>query len=201
MKLAIKICGLRRPEDIEAAVGAGADAVGFVFHAASPRHLAPADAAALARRVPAGVLKVAVTLHPAQSLVDAVLREFRPDVWQTDADDLAVLTLPADVAPWPVLRTGAALPAVLPRRLLFEGARSGAGEAADWTLAAALAHRTELILGGGLTPDNVAAAIQAVRPWGVDVSSGVELAPGVKDADRIRRFVLAAREAAPGEPR
>ena len=200
MRLTIKICGLRRPEDVETAARAGADAVGFVFHAASSRHLAPADAAALARRVPAGMLKVAVTLHPAQSLVDAVLREFRPDVWQTDADDLDVLALPADIARWPVLRAGAALPAVLPRRLLFEGARSGAGVAADWTLAAALAHRTELMLGGGLTPDNVATAIQAVRPWGVDVSSGVESAPGVKDPDRIRRFVLAAREAAPGEP-
>jgi phosphoribosylanthranilate isomerase len=200
MKLAVKICGLRRPEDVEAAARAGADAVGFVFHAASPRHLAPPAAAALARRVPAGVLKVAVTLHPAQSLVDAVLREFHPDVWQTDADDLASLALPADVALWPVLRAGAALPAALPRRLLFEGARSGAGEAADWTLAAALAQRAELILGGGLSPDNVATAIRAVRPWGVDVSSGVESAPGVKDADRIRRFVQAARGAALGEP-
>jgi phosphoribosylanthranilate isomerase len=98
------------------------------------------------------------------------------------------------------LRAGASLPALLPRRLLFEGARSGAGEVVDWSQAAALARRAEVILGGGLTPANVAAAVRAVRPWGVDVSSGVESAPGVKDPDKVRRFVLAAREAAAGEP-
>jgi len=199
MRLTIKICGLSRPEDVAAAVRAGADAVGFVFHAGSPRNVTPAAAGALVRGVPVGVLKVAVTLHPAQSLVDAVLHEFRPDVWQTDAADFASLVLPGDVTPWPVLRAGAAIPEALPRRLLFEGAKSGTGEVADWAQAAALAHRAELILGGGLTPDNVAAAVHAVRPWGVDVSSGVESAPGVKDPHKITRFVLAAREAALGE--
>jgi phosphoribosylanthranilate isomerase len=97
-----------------------------------------------------------------------------------------------------VFRDGAALPVVLPSRLLFEGARSGAGEVADWSQAAALAGRAELVLGGGLTPGNVAEAIAAVRPFGVDVSSGVESAPGRKDPARILDFISAAREAAAG---
>jgi phosphoribosylanthranilate isomerase len=141
---------------------------------------------------------VAVTLHPAQSLVDEVLAAFRPDVWQTDAQDFDRITLPAGLERWPVFRDGAMLPAVLPSRLLFEGARSGAGEMADWSQAAALAARTDLVLGGGLTPGNVAQAVAMVRPFGVDVSSGVESAPGRKDPDRIRSFISAAREAAAG---
>ena len=191
MSLLVKICGLT-------ALAAGADAVGFVFHAPSARNLAPASAAALAAVVPAGVRTVAVTLHPAQSLVDEVLAAFRPDVWQTDAEDLDRIALPADLERWPVFRDGTTLPAALPRRLLFEGARSGAGEVADWSRAASIAGRTELVLGGGLTPGNVAQAVAAVRPYGVDVSSGVESAPGRKDPGRIRSFISAAREAAAG---
>jgi len=139
-----------------------------------------------------------VTLHPAPSLVDAVLAAFRPDIWQTDARDFEAIDLPAGIDRWPVFRDSASLPAALPPRLLFEGARSGAGEVADWSQAAALAARTGLVLGGGLTPDNVAQAVARVRPWGVDVSSGVESAPGHKDPARIREFISAAREAAAG---
>ena len=84
---------------------------------------------------------------------------------------------------------------LLPTRCLVEGPRSGTGQVADWTLAAAMAARTQVVLAGGLHAGNVAAAVQAVRPWGVDVSSGVESAPGVKDAARIHQFVFAARQA------
>lgn len=84
---------------------------------------------------------------------------------------------------------------MLPTRCLVEGPRSGTGQVADWTLAAAIAARTQVVLAGGLHAGNVAAAVQAVRPWGVDVSSGVESAPGVKDAARIHQFVFAARQA------
>ena len=84
---------------------------------------------------------------------------------------------------------------LLPTRCLVEGPRSGTGQVADWTLAAAIAARTQVVLAGGLHADNVAAAVQALRPWGVDVSSGVESAPGVKDAARIHQFVFAARQA------
>lgn len=198
MNVLVKICGITTPEALETALMAGADAVGFVFHGPSPRNLAPAEAAVLAASVPPDVKTVAVTLHPAQQLVDEVLGAFTPSAWQTDLADFERLELPADVERWPVLRAGGALPQSLPVRLLFEGARSGAGEVADWSQAAALAARSELILGGGLTPGNVAQAIAAVLPFGVDVSSGVESAPGRKDPALIWSFVSAARKAAAG---
>jgi phosphoribosylanthranilate isomerase len=198
MNVLVKICGITTVEALEAAVSAGADAVGFVFHESSPRNVSVAGAALLAARLPPGIRKVAVTLHPAQSLVDEVLAALMPDVWQTDARDFDSLRLPAIVERWRVCRSGAQPPEPLPSRLLFEGSRSGAGEIADWSEAAGLAARAELILGGGLTPANVAAAVAAVRPFGVDVSSGVESSPGRKDPARIVEFVAAAREAAAG---
>jgi phosphoribosylanthranilate isomerase len=198
MNILVKICGLMTPEAIEAAISAGADAVGFVFHGPSPRNVSPESAGCLAARLPPGVRKVAVTLHPDQSLVDEVLAALAPDAWQTDAADFDWLRLPAGIERWPVVRSGARPPHPLPARLLFEGPRSGAGEVADWSVAATLAGRTELILGGGLTAANVAAAVVAVRPFGVDVSSGVESSPGRKDLTRITEFVATARAAAAG---
>jgi len=192
----IKICGLRTAAAIEAAAEAGADAVGFVFHAASPRHLEPAEARALQAAVPHGVERVAVFLHPSQALVDAALEAIAPDWVQTDAGDLEQLRLPPGQRVLPVLRSGDALPASLPARCLYESGRSGAGERADWAAAAGLARRTQLVLAGGLDPANVADAVRAVRPFGVDVSSGVERERGVKDAALIREFIRAAREVA-----
>jgi phosphoribosylanthranilate isomerase len=196
MNLLVKICGLTTPQAIDVAVAAGADAVGFVFHGSSPRNVAPARAAVLAARVPKRVRRVAVTLHPSQTLVDGVLAAFTPDVWQSDAADFDVIRLPARIERWPVLREGGPLPAVVPARFLFEGARSGAGVPVDWAVAAGLARQGELVLGGGLDAGNVGAAIIAVLPYGVDVSSGVESAPGVKDPVRIEAFVNAAKSAA-----
>ena len=201
MSLFVKICGIASAAALEAAVDAGADAVGFVFHPTSPRNVTPADAARLAARLPPAVRSVAVTLHPSQQLVDAVLDAIAPAVWQTDAADFAAVAVPDAVERWPVYRAAPSLPAVLPHRMLFEGPRSGAGEVADWAQAAALARRTELILGGGLSPGNVASAVAVVRPFGVDVSTGVESAPGCKDPARVREFVRAAREAAAGVDR
>jgi phosphoribosylanthranilate isomerase len=194
----IKICGLRTREAIEAAAEAGANALGFVFHAGSPRNLDPAAARELQRAVPRGLERVAVFLHPAQSLVDEVLAAVGPDWVQADADDLATLRLPAGLRVLPVLRSGrpsASRATALPPRCLLEGARSGEGERADWRAAAQLARATELVLAGGLDPANVAEAVRAVRPFGLDVSSGVERERGVKDPARIRQFVRAAREA------
>jgi len=192
----IKICGLRDTAAIEAAVEAGTDAVGFVFHAASPRHLEPAAARALQAAVPRGVDRVAVFLHPEQALVDAALEAIAPDWVQADADDLEALRLPPGQRVLPVLRSGGAVPASLPARCLYESGRSGAGERADWTAAVGLARRTQLVLAGGLDPSSVADAVRAVQPFGVDVSSGVEKERGVKDAALIREFIRAAREAA-----
>jgi phosphoribosylanthranilate isomerase len=196
MSLWVKICGLATDAAVDAAREAGADAVGFVFAAGSPRTVTPALARALCRGLPARIARVAVTRHPAQADIDALLTVFQPDLLQTDAADLATLVLPATLALLPVLRTGAAPPPSLPSRCLYEGARSGAGEAADWEAAARLARRTELVLAGGLTPASVALAIGRVHPAGVDVSSGVESAPGRKDPALIASFISAARAAA-----
>ena len=187
----IKICGLTTPEALEAAVGAGADAVGFVF-AESVRRVSAQRAAALAATVRGKVRCVAVTRHPAQNDIDEILALLGPDVLQSDAADFVQLRLPQHLERLPVLR-GACDRRALPPRLLFEGAVSGAGRTCDWGVAAEAARRSELVLAGGLTPANVAAAIAAVRPFGVDVSSGVEAQPGVKDPEAIERFVKAAR--------
>jgi phosphoribosylanthranilate isomerase len=196
----IKICGMRDEAAVSAALEAGADAIGWVF-ADSPRRVQPGEAARLAAAARNRCALVAVTLHPAQSLVDEIVRELRPDYLQSDAADLAALRLPSQLQALPVLRDADAArePAAhtpLPARLLFEGARSGRGATADWGLAVQLARRTELILAGGLTAQNVGEAIRRVRPFGVDVSSGVERSPGQKSATMIAQFVAAARAAA-----
>lgn len=195
MTLLVKICGLTRADALDAAVGAGADAIGFVFHPSSPRNLSPKRAAALAGRLPRGVLAVAVTHHPEPEDVLRVLEAFRPDAWQTDAEDFIRLRLPRGIARWPVLRRLPANPRTIPARVMFDAAQSGRGRLARWGDAKLIAGRRELILGGGLDADNVARAIEAVGPFGVDVSSGVESSPGVKDRARIRAFIAAARSA------
>jgi phosphoribosylanthranilate isomerase len=192
----IKICGMRTVADIGAAVAAGADALGFVFHEPSPRHLSAADARELRAAVPPGVARVAVFLHPSQAQLDAAVEALRPDWLQADLADLERLALPPGLRVLPVLRK-----IVLPQpfsRVLLEGATSGRGERADWAQARALAARCELVLAGGLDPGNVGEAIRAVGPFGVDVSSGVERTHGVKDPVRIREFTRAARAAQRG---
>lgn len=189
----VKICGLTDEAAVSAALDAGADAIGFVF-APSVRRVSTTRACELALPARGRALCVAVTLHPDEKLVDEILREFGPDVLQTDAADLAGLHLPAGVAAWPVIRGNA--DGQPPRgRFLYEGPRSGTGEVADWGRARALATAGELILAGGLNPDNVRDGITGVRPFGVDVSSGVEDRPGHKDPARIFAFVARARSA------
>jgi phosphoribosylanthranilate isomerase len=189
----VKICGINSEDAAAAAVAAGADALGFVFAEASPRDVTPERALELCRAVPRGVLRVAVMRHPAPERWRRVLEVFDPDWVQTDADDLAAIELTERCAALPVYRSGGALPSRLPARLLFEGATSGSGTAADWDEAATLASRTELVLAGGLDPGNVGDAIRRVRPWGVDVSSGVERSRGKKDPEKIKEFVARAR--------
>jgi phosphoribosylanthranilate isomerase len=195
MSVFVKICGISDEAALTAAVDAGADAVGFVFRAASPRNLAAAFAAALAARLPGGVLAVAVTCHPTQDEVNRVLEAFHPDAWQSDTVDFDTIRVPLGVRRWPVVRDGGSRSSP-GGRIVFDAPESGRGTRADWREAAGLARRTELMLGGGLDARYVAAAIAAVRPFGVDVSSGVESAPGIKDAARIRAFVAAARAGA-----
>jgi phosphoribosylanthranilate isomerase len=161
--------------------------------APSKRQVNAQRAADLARNVPAAVTRVAVMLHPAQSLVDEVWKILRPDVLQTDSEDLARLVIPQGLKVIPVVRESADLPTPLPQRLLFEGSVSGVGQTANWGRAAQLAAQTQLVLAGGLNPQNVTSAVARVRPYGVDVSSGVESWPGIKDVTRIQEFVRAAR--------
>lgn len=191
----IKICGMTTPEAVEAALACEVDAIGFVF-APSVRNVNTRRACELAAPARHKTACVAVTRHPTREQVREILRDFRPDILQTDIEDLDTLALPGTLSVLPVMRPGAAPACELPRRVLFEGPVSGSGQTTDWTAAAALARRTEVILAGGLTPGNVAQAIAAVRPFGVDVSSGVEQSPGLKSAARIQEFVTAARGAA-----
>lgn len=191
----IKICGITSADAVAAAAAAKVDAIGFVF-APSPRQVTPGQAAQLAALAPPGILKIAVAQHPLQMKVDEICRTLRPDCFQTDVEDLRELKIPAEVRLLPVVRFGRKTPHPLPGRMLFEGPTSGIGEIADWGRAAELARQTELILAGGLSAQNVGDAIRAVRPFGVDVSSGVEETPGVKDPQMILQFVRAAREAA-----
>src|SRR4029077_5757084 len=192
----IKICGMTTPEAVSAALEARVDAIGFVF-AESPRQLTPQRAARLAQAARGRLRCVAVTRHPAQATVDEILSVFRPDLLQTDLSDLARLQLPAGLDLLPVVRDGDDVPATLPERILFEGPVSGTGVAGDWNAARRLPRCAHPGLAGGLNPANVAAAIAAVQPFGVDVSSGVELRPGVKSPAEIVNFASAARAASP----
>src|ERR1700761_5897580 len=191
----IKICGITGADAVSAAADANVDAIGFVF-APSPRQVTPGQAAQLAALAPRGILRIAVAQHPLQMKVDEICRTLKPDYFQTDVEDLRELRIPAHIKVLPVLRFGRKTPSPLPRRVVFEGPSSGIGELADWGRATELARQTQVILAGGLSALNVAEAIQAVRPFGVDVSSGVESEPGVKDPAKIQEFVRAVRAAA-----
>lgn len=190
MSVLVKVCGLREKRHVADAVEAGAAAVGFVF-ADSPRRIEPAAARSISDIVPPYVKRVAVMLHPTNEDWLAVLEQFEPDVLQTDADDLDALEIPAHVECWPVFREGGARPDTV-ATYVYEGPKSGRGETVNWSAAAELARGGRMILAGGLSADNVAAAIRAVRPFGVDASSALESSPGQKDSGLIRDFIIAA---------
>ena len=191
----VKICGLTNELHVQVAVEGGADAVGFVF-ADSVRRVEPLQAARIASLVPETVKRVAVMLHPSNEEWQAVFRDFVPDVLQTDVADFQNLDVPNSVESWPVHREGNRVSGtVFSGTYLYEGARSGSGETVDWSRAAELAKVGNMILAGGLSVGNVAEAISIVRPFGVDVSSAVESAPGEKDSQLIREFIIAAKAA------
>jgi phosphoribosylanthranilate isomerase len=140
-------------------------------------------------------------LHPSNDEWQEVLRQFAPDVLQTDAEDFASLDIPGNIDCWPVHREKngvtdtPGLSIEVTGTYVYEGATSGQGEAVDWSKAAELARSGNMILAGGLNTENVAEAIAMARPYGVDVSSGVESTPGEKDAKKIREFISAAKAA------
>jgi phosphoribosylanthranilate isomerase len=209
----IKICGLKTADTVSAAVEAGADLVGFVFFARSPRCVTAAGAAALAARVPAGVIRTGLFVDAADAEIAAVLETAPLDLlqlhgWETPrrcAEVRARFGLPVMKA----LGIASAADVAAARayeevcdRLLFD-AKPGPGatrpggnsQAFEWSLLAGSTWSVPWLLAGGLTASNVAAAIAASGAPGVDVSSGVEDAPGVKNPDRIRLFIKAARAA------
>jgi phosphoribosylanthranilate isomerase len=214
MTLLVKICGLRSEDTLDVALDAGADFVGFVFFPPSPRNLDFAAARALGRRVAGRAGKVALTVDADDALLDDIVAALDPDLLQlhgtetparvaavkarwgrpvvkaiavATAADLAKVATYAPVADWLLFDARA------PREATRPG---GLGRPFDWRLLAGLEPGMPFMLSGGLDAGNVATALAVTRAGAVDVSSGVERAPGVKDPDKIRAFIRAARLAA-----
>jgi phosphoribosylanthranilate isomerase len=194
MTVMVKVCGMTDSAAVEAAVAANVDAIGFVFFEKSPRNVTPAEARTLASDIPKHIRRIAVMLHPEASLWQEVEEVFQPDVLQTDSDDFAYLSVAQGVEQWPVYREGSVDDeTALLETYVYEGRKSGHGQTVDWSRAANIAKRGQMILAGGLSIENVGDAILQVRPFGVDVSSAVESSPGKKDAAKIAAFTAAAR--------
>jgi phosphoribosylanthranilate isomerase len=190
MSLFVKICGITHPEAARTAIEAGVDALGFVL-TDSPRQVTPELAMSISSTLPDHVLRVAVFRRPSSEEVIRALGGFIPDLIQAD-HQCAIEVEGARFLP--VYRQGSE-GAPDGGRFLYEGLESGAGRLVDMERAAGMARLGEMVLGGGLRPDNVGGVIARVRPFGVDVSSGVESAPGTKDPALIRSFVAAVRAA------
>ncbi|MEW6164488.1 MAG: phosphoribosylanthranilate isomerase [Pseudomonadota bacterium] len=200
----IKICGLTRAGDLDAAVLAGADAVGFVFYPPSPRALTAGAAAALARRVPPFVARVGLFVNAEPASVREILAAVPIDILQFHGDEDAryceQFGLPylkaARVRPeLDLLEFARAYPSA--QGLLLDAwveAFGGAGQSFDWSLIPKNLP-LPIILSGGLHAGNVVEAVAKVHPWAVDVSSGVEAAKGIKDAEKIAAFIAAVRTA------
>lgn len=205
MAVRVKICGITRSEDMHAACNAGADALGFVFYAKSPRNLEIAQAAELVRAMPPFVQSVGLFVNAEAEFVHSVLKAVPLDLLQFHGDESpeyccqfgrpylkAVRVRPGiDLLKY-------ALDFADARALLLDayvpGVPGGTGERFDWSLIPASLPKS-IVLSGGLNPDNVAEAASAVSPWAVDVSSGVEAAPGIKDADKLTAFIMNAKHA------
>src|ERR1700761_508519 len=211
MALAVKICGLSTPETLDVALASGADMVGFVFFPASPRHISLETARDLGRQVKGRALKVALTVDADDATLSNIVETLRPDILQLHGKEtvarlrdikqafgvklmkvLAVETA-ADLAPL------AGFAAVADHILFDARAPKGAtrpgglGTTFDWHVLENLDLTLPFMVSGGLTADNVAEAVRVTRAGGVDVSSGVERSPGVKDGDLIRAFIREAR--------
>ena len=197
----VKICGITRLEDAIAAVDAGAGAIGFIFWPASPRFIDPYRARKIAAMLPPFVTPVGVFVNQPLDYMNGVSSLARLGAVQLHGDEtpdvatgvarpvIKALSLGGgDVQAWPA-----------EVRLLLDVhdsvARGGTGRTIDWTAAADIAARREILLAGGLTPDNVTDAVARVHPFGIDVSSGVESAPGIKDHRRLRALFEAVHDA------
>ena len=203
MAVRVKICGITRLQDLHAACEAGADALGFVFYEKSPRHVSMATATALVRELPPFVQSVGLFVNAEPDFVEAVLQAVPLDLLQFHGDETA-----ADCMRYgrPYIKAVRVTPSTdllkcaadfeTARGLLLDayvpGVPGGTGERFDWSLIPPDLPKP-VILSGGLTPDNVAEAVQRVRPWAVDVSSGVEAAKGIKDPHHVAQFIAKAK--------
>ncbi len=211
MTIQAKICGLMRPEDVETAVRYGADYLGFIVEAASPRRLTTAQAAALAGPVKGIVPRAAVTVNADDDMLSAIMSQMTPDYIQCHGDEtperIAEITRKFSVK---IIKACAvACDDDMKRASEFSGAadlilfdakppkgsdvRGGHGIKIDWDIITRAPMPRRFMLAGGLTPENIRAAINAVRAPIVDVSSGVETSPGVKDAAKIKAFMDAVK--------
>jgi len=199
----IKICGITRGQDALAAAELGADALGFVFYGKSPRYIAPAEAAAIIRTLPPFVTAVGLFVNTSQADIDTALSICPLDVLQLHGDESprfcaaqsrrVIKSIPVSKAA--DLEAAAAYDcAVLLDARAPDGVYGGTGESFDWTLLQELEHPRPVILAGGLNAENVAPALRVRQFYGVDVSSGVEALPGIKDAEKMRRFIAAVHQ-------
>ncbi len=206
MPIKIKICGITNLQDAEAAVEAGADALGFVFYSQSPRFIEPAVAKCIIAKLPPFVLPVGVFVNHDLVVMRNVFDECGLALAQLHGDETPTFceSLARPVLRALRLRDRSSLLAVAEYkgRIGIKGfvidafssqAYGGTGQTVDWSLAREVAKVTPIILAGGLTPTNVQEAIQHVQPYGVDVSSGVEATPQKKDHEKIRAFTQSAR--------
>jgi phosphoribosylanthranilate isomerase len=195
----LKICGITNAEDAAAAVDGGANAIGFNFWARSPRYLLPESAARIDSA--AGILRVGVFVNEIPARIEEIARLVRLDVAQLHGDESPV-AYPGSMTVWKAARVTAGFafsdyddsPA---EALVLDGPAGelygGSGQTFDWGLAAVI--RKRIILAGGLDGSNVAQAVAAAHPWGVDACSRIESAPGKKDHQKMKEFLQAAREA------
>ncbi|MGF1599933.1 MAG: phosphoribosylanthranilate isomerase [Acidimicrobiales bacterium] len=201
----IKVCGVTRTEDALLAAGLGAHAVGMIF-AASARRIATGEARDIVRRLPPEILPVGVFRNERRERVAELANTIGLRAVQLHGDETPEDTRwVAERVPI-VIRAFAATDPNLLRaadygatRLLIDSTTPGSGKPFDWAVLEGAPTGGDYILAGGLNPSNVADAIATVRPWGVDVATGVETAPGVKDPARLRQFIAAVREAAPSD--
>lgn len=202
-RMFVKICGITNEDDALLAVAMGADAVGFIF-APSTRQVSAQLVYDITRRLPPEILTVGVFRDEHPSRVIDIVNRSGVKAAQLHGNESASQTAEVAASVRWVIKAFAAGSSKLASAdqygtsmVLVDAPNPGSGKVFDWDLAAEAPDGLQLILAGGLTPENVAAGIEAVEPWGVDVSSGVERAPGRKDALKVKRFIEHARAAAP----
>jgi phosphoribosylanthranilate isomerase len=205
MPVAVKICGITRVEDALAAAHAGAHALGFIFHPPSPRNIDVPRAQAIVRALPPFITTVGVFVDPDRAIVEAVIKEIRLGVLQFHGDEDPVFCAGFGMPYMKAVRVRRDLDLLqytsvfrAAQALLLDafvpGSHGGTGQTFDWSLIPP-ALPVPVVLSGGLDAANVATAIRRVRPWAVDVSSGVEIEKGIKDAAKIAAFMRGVRDA------